>query len=316
MEHVGRRLLLQTSLGMPQQYLRHNIFLRDIPMSQIYKSPDPNGDMENVSTVEYWLVENTGTASNADISLYWDSRTFSGIQDASNLVVAHYNTTDSEWENFGQDAVLDADPGFVRADNVSTFSPFTLGSLMGNSLPVELLYFSHEKQGVNVILEWATALEIDNSHFEIQKSANGEFFETIGRVEGQGNSERKHEYTYRDTSPYLGVGYYRLKQVDFDNTFEYSDIIRVESDFAGYQLFPNPVNGDYVNLRIPAGEQGMVHVTLLNLIGQPVAEYSYLGASREIIEVQINVGTITKGVYLMQIVTEDQRITERVVIPE
>lgn len=108
-------------------------------------------------------------------------------------------------------------------------------------LPVELTAFDGKQVDDNVELTWTTNSEINNNYFEIQKSTDGFVFQAIGQVSGHGNSSSIHNYTFTDESTRSGKYYYRLKQIDFDGTFAYSDIIVVESKLKSEIIFyPNP----------------------------------------------------------------------------
>lgn len=111
-------------------------------------------------------------------------------------------------------------------------------------LPVELIFFTSRLHENTVKLDWSTASETDNAGFEIQKSADGKTWEILGFVEGKGNSAERNVYAYQDDSPYDGVNYYRLKQVDYNGAYEYSDteIVQYLSE-SHYTLYPNPTSG-------------------------------------------------------------------------
>jgi Secretion system C-terminal sorting domain len=110
----------------------------------------------------------------------------------------------------------------------SSFSPFGVGGAGGFSgaLPVELTTFTARKnaQSSFAILNWSTASEHNNDHFEIQTSTNGTDFSNIDEVKGKGNSTAANDYTYAHKSPVAGRNYYRLKQVDKDGKFAYSGV--------------------------------------------------------------------------------------------
>ena len=91
------------------------------------------------------------------------------------------------------------------------------------TLPVDLISFEAEREEDNIKLNWSTASEENNDYFEIQKSYDGEVFTPIGYVDGAGNSNAVLEYSYTDSE--TGKAYYRLKQLDYDGEFEYSDIV-------------------------------------------------------------------------------------------
>ena len=97
-------------------------------------------------------------------------------------------------------------------------------------LPVSLISFTGASLGENIRLNWSTASEQKNSHFEILRSADGKTFENIGTVQGNGTSSEQHFYSYTDRSPLAGVNYYRLKQVDYNGTAtEHQEMVSVRS---------------------------------------------------------------------------------------
>lgn len=105
--------------------------------------------------------------------------------------------------------------GTFRVDNVSLF-----GSVSG-ALPIELLSFDVEKTEKKVIISWETAQEINNDYMAIERSKDGRDFTEIGRLKGMGNTTERQTYQFIDQRPQHGLNYYRLKQVDFDGTYEY-----------------------------------------------------------------------------------------------
>lgn len=112
-------------------------------------------------------------------------------------------------------------------------------------LPVEYVSFTAQGELQGITLSWATASELNNDYFEIQRSTNGTDFRTIGHVAGHGTSYQATQYSFTDTSPVDGVNYYRLKQYDFDGAFEYSPLIREFFNLKPVDLkfFPNPASG-------------------------------------------------------------------------
>ncbi len=121
--------------------------------------------------------------------------------------------------------------------SVSNISLLTIGTnsvqnFICGELPVELTSFSSEKTNQGVFLKWTTASELNNHGFEIQRASINEDFFTIAFIEGEGTTTKSQEYFYLDKIDYTGIEVYRyrLKQLDFDGRFDYSDIINVEFD--------------------------------------------------------------------------------------
>jgi hypothetical protein len=170
--------------------------------------------------------------------------------------------------------------------------PYALGDTLGNNfskpivistqpnyfVPVELASFlAMEYQG-EVALEWVTATETNNYGFDIQRKTQADQdWEKIGFVEGKGTSTTPHKYTFSDDHISIGTYYYRLKQIDFDGSFELSDEIFIEiqspNAFALYQNYPNPFNPEtIIHYQIPALLQASVpvEIKIFNLLGDEV----------------------------------------------
>jgi len=151
--------------------------------------------------------------------------------------------------------------------------------LVNNVIPVELISFTAEVSVKTVTLKWITASELNNSGFEIyrQKSEDkGQKSEwkRIGFVEGNRTTTETNDYSFADNDILSGKYFYRLKQIDFDGSFEYSDVVEVEINiptaFSLSQNYPNPFNpSTRIEYSIPS--DGFVSLTIHNTIGQEVS---------------------------------------------
>lgn len=109
-------------------------------------------------------------------------------------------------------------------------------------LPVELLYFEAAKDEYTALLNWETAIEINNDYFDVEWSEDGTSFRNIGQVAGAGTSYGNHRYEFRHRTPVEGINYYRLRQVDFDGTFDHTEVRTVKFDkVQDTFVTPNPV---------------------------------------------------------------------------
>ena len=97
------------------------------------------------------------------------------------------------------------------------------------TLPIELLYFKGESSERYNHLTWSTASEHNNNYFEIEKTKDGVVFNKIIKIDGSGNSQTKIDYKFDDYNIDNNINYYRLKQVDFDGKFRYSDVISIDN---------------------------------------------------------------------------------------
>lgn len=180
-------------------------------------------------------------------------------------------------------------------------------------LPVQYLYFNGKKADDFVELNWATAIEKDASHFEIERSVDGVNFEKIGSVSASGNSNRVIEYSFIDTHPVSGDAYYRLKQVDFNGQFEYSKIININSAkiVEEVQVIPNPNNGTF-NVVVTGAPKETYEISVLNSLGQEI--HSTKGKSESAYITQaVNIQNLPSGVYYVRVITGESSTVKQVI---
>jgi len=141
-------------------------------------------------------------------------------------------------------------------------------------VPVELLSFSSSVAANVVTLNWSTATELNNHGFEIERSSDKAIWRTIGFREGIGTTSEPQQYSYSDELSGIASAklYYRLKQIDFSGSFEYSDIVEVElapTVFSLSQNYPNPFNPiTMIKITLPNSTQ--VQLDILNTIGEEI----------------------------------------------
>ena len=166
-------------------------------------------------------------------------------------------------------------------------------------IPVELTSFSGITENNDVILDWSTATEVNNQGFEVQRKRNGEY-ERIGFVEGHGTTTELHKYTFRDKDVNAGSYYYRLKQMDFDGTFEYSGEIAVEvsqpADYFLGQNYPNPFNPSTI-ISYTLAEDIDVSLKVFDVLGNEVATLVSENQPAGNYDVTFDAGNLSSGVY-------------------
>ncbi|MCW3126480.1 MAG: hypothetical protein JWO03_2138 [Bacteroidetes bacterium] len=211
---------------------------------------------------------------------------FNGI--ASNTMTFNYATTDAAGK---------VDP-----------APTTYTLNWTGTLPVQLLSFTGEKYNETTKLDWSTASEINNDHFDIERSTDGSNWEKIGEVKGNGNTNERIDYSMVDENPVTGANYYRLKQVDFDGKFEYSNIVVV--DFGTEQnhaavttvmnIYPNPLNsGKGLNVSLKGSDDNIKQIAITNEMGQVVYNTEAQDAHYEIQGLDL-----PAGIYMVHIVSQ------------
>jgi hypothetical protein len=143
---------------------------------------------------------------------------------------------------------VDLDPGAGTSNVTSNGSyDFFISSWGPDVLPIELLDFFLEYKENYVEVNWSTLSEINNDHFDIQRSIDTDSWESIGIVSGAGNSNSRNNYYFIDEKPFTGTSFYRIKQLDYDGKWTYSPTAVMEINnphsFA-VKTYPNPAKND------------------------------------------------------------------------
>ena len=244
---------------------------------------DVDSGIEKISQLEYWALEGPSPGT-ARVHLRWDAQSdvSTAATERDNLRVMQWNSQDKKWNSRGNSNMSgNSGYGSLRSNSSVNFSKqyFTLGSTSEtNALPVELVTFQAEAQEKAVLLTWETASEINNDFFEVQRSLDGQAFEKIGEVAGQGSSNETHRYQFIDKQPLEGTVYYRLKQVDYDGLYDYSDLVAMEWTYSAIAevtpitevlMFPNPSEGGIFTLRIHGMQRNtVVSIKLIDMVGK------------------------------------------------
>lgn len=168
------------------------------------------------------------------------------------------------------------------------------------AIPVELASFTGEQLSNGVILKWITASETNNMGFSVERSNDGESYTEITFISGKGTTTEQTNYSYLDKDIRVGTMYYRLKQIDLDGTFEYSNIINVDvnmpTQFSLFQNHPNPFNpSTKIVFELPVDAN--VKLKIYNTIGQEVAELTNSDLSGGKHEFDFNASDLSSGIY-------------------
>ncbi|SFH24229.1 T9SS type A sorting domain-containing protein [Pontibacter chinhatensis] len=194
----------------------------------------------------------------------------------------------------------------ITANSTGCYTVYTLTPTTEpiTPLPVEIIYFTAAKQGNNVLLEWATASEENNTGFEVEVSQDGFNFRKLDFVPTKnGNTVIKQVYTFKDTeNGKYGTRYYRLKQIDMDGQFEYFTTKAVSfGEVSNYSLkaFPNPFEGE-VNLELNADESGKLNVQVLDAMGRSVMTQQFEVSKGRSLEKITLWQSLPKGIYFVR----------------
>jgi hypothetical protein len=246
------------------------------------------------STLTYNVSYSSLGISSAPGTIYFDAYSSGGAQDDGALdALANHSTTITAWNGHYTSNITNG-----------------LLSYGYSALPVELTSFTANYSDGKVILNWQTATEVNNYGFEIERA----FLETqqtapllwqkIGFVQGHGNSNSPKTYSFNDANASNGIFQYRLKQIDFDGQFEYSEQVEVDiktpAQFGLQQNYPNPFNPvTTIKYSIPLDNN--VQIKIYNVQGQLVTtlvnEYKQAGSYN----VDFDASSFPSGLYFYKI---------------
>ena len=224
----------------------------------------------------------------------------------------YYHTTNDRIIHFNQ-------PYYHKMSRLTFGTVATLADLT-DIVPVELLAFNASVNGSQVQLLWSTASELNNLGFEIQRSVDNEDnFSTVAFVDGNSNSTEINYYSYSDNPQLSGVNqiYYRLKQVDLDGSFSYSDIVNVTYDvpaeFVLSQNFPNPFNpSTRINYFVP--KESFVNIKVYDFLGREVADLVNETKSIGSYELMFDASSLPSGTYFYSMIAGDYSATKKMIL--
>ena len=177
------------------------------------------------------------------------------------------------------------------------------------ALPVELTSFITECNSNTVELNWTTASEINNDYFTIERSRDGINFETVGTVNGIGNSSTIINYSWSDDSPIRGTTYYRLKQTDFNGAIEYHEVRTVSCEpTTEISIYPNPFENGFT---VQLSEKATYPITI-EVRDQLGRKVYYQVVESAITEIALD-EEIAAGTYFIRVYNETTQIIERIV---
>lgn len=269
--------------------------------------------LQSVSSCLYWNITRGSGTGDIHVWLSIDQVNFcttTGVNNAD-LRVAHLIGSPGSWQGASLGAsgiVASGGASFIGSGTgYSVFSPFTLGSV-STALPVELTNFFATRNGNVIKLNWNTESEQNNAYFEVQRSADGIRFSTIGKVNGAGNSSQTIRYNFIDNKPQEGRNYYRLRQVDFDDKFALSVIVseNMESQ-SEIRLYPNPFS-EQVFVQYPKATKGSVY----RIIGMDGRVTKSGNLQENSTQMNINLGGLKSGSYILIIHINGDQFQQRI----
>jgi hypothetical protein len=182
------------------------------------------------------------------------------------------------------------------------------------ALPVASLNFEARAEERVIVLNWNTSMELNNKGFVLERSTNGTDFTSIGWVDGKGNSNITSNYQFTDNFVQPNtLYYYRLKQTDFDSRQTLSEVRQARiKDRASIivSIAPNPAT-DRITV-FTSGTTGLADIRLFDSKGRLVQSWGKINCSSA--PLQLSLGNLASGVYLLQLMTGDHLSTEKIII--
>lgn len=266
-----------------------------------------NGNSVSDNSVE--LTKNGGTSytnTNYEISSNWSTtNTQVTYGDNDDLWGTTWTPAEINSPDFGFGIVIDGtsflQPVGGRVDHItvtvhhhSTVMPITLSS------------FEAVVTNTNTVrINWTTASETKNDLFTVEKSVDGEHYSPVTSVEGSGNTTTPRHYQCEDRQPYAGKSYYRLKQTDFNGTYSYSHVVKVDYDGPVNPilvLLPNPGRSNYVPFRILGMQDtGTVHMAIYDLQGRMLVRQDFVVDHPGVIENRLELDApLSAGLHIVK----------------
>ncbi|AZQ63848.1 T9SS type A sorting domain-containing protein [Flammeovirga pectinis] len=190
---------------------------------------------------------------------------------------------------------------------------FTPGLSINADLPVELISFTTIVKSSNVHILWSTAQELNNEGFIVEKSKDKRNWEEVTFKEGQGSTAVISNYEVIDLNPYVGISYYRLKQVDFDGTQEVfgpQKVVIGTEEITDLMLYPNPSEGITTFQLLNTMEQ--ISITIYSPMGKLIESFSIENAAKNSITYDTSV--LPTGVYIVQCVYGKERLIKKLFV--
>jgi hypothetical protein len=185
-----------------------------------------------------------------------------------------------------------------------TAMTFYIGANINSPLPIELTSFTGSVKAGIVTLNWATATEVNNFCFNVERLSSNKTWQNIGFVQGAGLSNSVKKYSFIDNSAKAGSYSYRLQQVDNNGAYTYSPVIEVNNNAQPTSFsignYPNPFNPS-TTIRYALPANSFVNITICNILGQKIVTLVNQNMEQGLHEVSFNASSFASGTYIYKI---------------
>lgn len=271
-----------------------------------------------------WYVNKTDVSSNnGNMSIFFDFSDYGvGVTPgvASNYVLLYRSSAAGTFTivpgtsvSVSGDRVLFS----VDASNITTNYYYTIGTkdASASPLPIELLNFQCQLIKSNQVqLKWSTASEYHSDHFNIERSEDGINFETIGKIQAAGISTSLKEYQYLDEFAKKAMSYYRLKSIDADGSYKFSEICSVNNNHFennnGIIFYPNPTHSIFTIDYSSSSYNYLSSYRLYDISGKELEVSSVIYNNKIILDVS----GLNDGIYFVEILANEKKLVSKVTI--
>lgn len=285
----------------------------------------PPGQPENTNAVKRFfdITSYGGEGFIASLKVYYnDSEVIDFIDGDSNLQL--YLKSGTDWIMMG--GTVDTLANSISLSNISQLGTWAISDPYDRPIPVELISFNSSVNENNVILNWATATETNNNGFEIErkkikipkddKKQKSNWIK-IGFVPGHGTTTERQAYSFLDEKLKPGEYNYRLRIIDYDGSFEYSNVLSVivksPVKYSLSQNFPNPFNpSTIIAYQIP--ERGHVLLKIYDVLGNEVSTLVNKVVEKGEHEIVFNAAQNTSGIYIYTIFANGFTQTRKMIL--
>lgn len=274
----------------------------------------------------FWLIDNEiGDAGFTTYPVIKYTFTYSdddwsdgvNIIEENQLVAQRYNDDMGTWHDWLYSATADPNSNklSITLGGGEDYKEIWTLSDDSDPLPIELISFSASCNVGVVDVKWTTASETNNNHFEIERSDDGQTFETVAEIDGANTSNLVIDYTASDDSPLAKIAYYRLKQVDYDGDYDYSSLVSVEPCAVAEELSLHEVFFDEVNISASVFSQSdqVMIIRLFDPQGRMVID-KRMKMKKGFNQIKVPVSLSNPGAYFFSIAGEFDMVSKKVLI--
>lgn len=272
------------------------------PSNQTYFIFYPSG----TNNLTQFSIDNVGTISNSS-SQITGHPDLAGVQWTSTGMWASFVTDGNGNDQFANKYIALFVMNDILSNNIINVPVHLDVTLFAGPLAVEYLApLRAQVIDSQVELSWSTASEVNSKSFEVERTADLREWQKIGTLNAKNNSNTATTYTAIDSSPLIATSYYRLKQMDFDGTFSYSNTVSVHFENIGFSIYPNPTN-EWIRLIL--SKRTKATVVIADLTGKV-----FVRKTIDDNQVYIDLSRFSAGEYLVSVYTNGAILSEKIIL--